>query len=153
METLKPQPGDRVWAARTIRNRNRTRTIYRNTPGIVLDCRGHTATIQWEDESIFLTVPITALTRQRRSLLPSVVTQPHPLAAWSVTELRRFESIQALLTRLGYADLQHVRAMVNPVTSHVIDFDKIAGRSVAEFVRWGLEIGWLHVHVSREAAD
>ena len=106
MATLTPklQRGDRVRAARTIRDGNRRHAIYQNTEGTVLFCGGGTATVQWDDSSIFVSVPLTALALTFP--LPPATTQPGPLPARTVTELLRFESIQDLLTALGYEELQ-----------------------------------------------
>ena len=152
MATLTPklQRGDRVRAARTIRDGNRRHAIYRNTEGTVLFCGGGTATVQWDDSSIFVSVPLTALALTFP--LPPATTQPGPLPARTVTELLRFESIQDLLTALGYEELHDGRALINPMTTHVIDYGKIAGRSVFEFVRWGLQEGWLEAHVKKGPA-
>ncbi len=166
MALWKLQSGDRVRAARTIRAGTRKRAIYRNTEGTVLSSSGGTASVQWDDSSIFVSVPTSALTPlptfSFRSVPTSVLT-PLPTfsfrngarSAESVTiltiaALLRFESIQDLLIALGYEDRQEAHAMINPMTTHVIDFEKIAGRSVFEFVRWGLAQGWLATHVKKD---
>ena len=151
MTPRKLQSGTRVRAARTIRDGNRQRAIYQNTEGTVLYCSGGTAAVYWDDSSIFLSVPMAALTP-----LPfrfSTGARPaKSVAILTTAALLRFESIQDLLIALGYEERQKAHAMINPTTTHVIDFEKIASRSVFEFVRWGLAKGWLTKHVKKNSA-
>jgi len=63
----------------------------------------------------------------------------------SVTErdLLRFDSTFDLLTRLGFTEDQAHERMVAPGGARMVAFAQIGGRSVAEFVRWGMENGLL----------
>ncbi len=152
MATLTPklQRGDRVRAARTIRDGTRKRTIYRNTEGTVLSSSGGTASVQWDDSSIFVSVPTSALTPLPTLSFRNGARSAESVTILTVAALLRFESIQDLLIALGYEDRQEAHAMINPMTTHVIDFEKIAGRSVFEFVRWGLAKSWLTTHVKKD---
>ena len=62
-------------------------------------------------------------------------------------EMLRFPSIQQLLLRLGFMENQAQACMHNPETYETIAFSQIAGRSVEEFVRRGIEAGWLAEYV------
>ena len=62
-------------------------------------------------------------------------------------EMLRFPSIQQLLMRLGFMENQDQACMHNPETYDTIAFSQIAGRSVEEFVRRGIEAGWLAEYV------
>ncbi len=151
MALWKLQSGDRVRAARTIRDGNRQRAIYQNTEGTVLHCSGGIAAVYWDDSSIFISVPMAALTPL--PFLFSTGARPaKSVAILTTAALHRFESIQDLLIALGYEERQKAHAMINPTTTHVIDFEKIAGRSVFEFVRWGLQEEWLEAHVKKDPA-
>ncbi len=154
MATLTPklQRGDRVRAARTIRDGTRKRTIYRNTEGTVLSSSGGTVAVYWEDSSIFLSVPTSALTPLPTFSFRNGARSAESVTILTVAALLRFESIQDLLIALGYEERQEAHAMINPMTTHVIDYGKIAGRSVFEFVRWGLQEGWLEAHVKKDPA-
>ncbi len=58
-------------------------------------------------------------------------------------DLFQFDSIFDLLTRLGFTEDQEHERMVAPGGTHMVAFAQIGGRSVAEFVRWGMENGLL----------
>ncbi len=150
MALWKLQSGDRVRAARTIRDGTRKRTIYRNTEGTVLSSSGGTSSVQWDDSSIFVSVPTSALTPLPTFSFRNAARSAESVTILTIAALLRFESIQDLLIALGYEDRQEAHAMINPMTTHVIDFEKIAGRSVFEFVRWGLAKGWLATHVKKD---
>ena len=62
-------------------------------------------------------------------------------------EMLRFASIQQLLMRLGFMENQDQACMHNPDTYDTIAFSQIAGRSLEEFVRRGIEAGWLAEYV------
>jgi hypothetical protein len=62
-------------------------------------------------------------------------------------EMLRFPSIQQLLLRLGFMENQDQACMHNPDTYDTIAFSQIAGRSLEEFVRRGIEAGWLAEYV------
>lgn len=62
-------------------------------------------------------------------------------------EMLRFASIQQLLTRLGFTENQERACMQNTETYDTVAFSQIAGRSVEEFVRRGIEDGWLGEYV------
>ena len=65
----------------------------------------------------------------------------------SQEEMLRFASIQDLLTRLGFIeDQQHAR-LRHPDNAHVVEFDQIAGQSLAAFVTTGLQKGWLREYI------
>jgi hypothetical protein len=59
----------------------------------------------------------------------------------SMTErdMLRFESIFDLLIRLGFQEDQKNERMVAPDGEQSVPFAQIGGRTVAEFVRWGLQ--------------
>ena len=98
MTPRKVQSGTRVRAARTIRDGNRQRAIYQNTQGTVLDRGGGTATVTWDDQCIFLSVPMTPISRQRTFLLwPATLSALVPTATTS--GFLRFASIQDLRRR------------------------------------------------------
>ena len=63
----------------------------------------------------------------------------------SMTErdMLRFESIFDLLVRLGFQEDQKNERMITPEGEQSISFAQIGGRTVAEFVRWGLQNGLL----------
>ncbi len=151
MAILNLQAGDRVRAARTIRDALRKHAIYRYTDGTVISCSRGTATVEWDDGSIFLSVPV-ALLRPHTIRLTSAAIPHGPLPVRTVAKLLQFESIQDLLAALGYVERRDARAMINLTTTHVIDYGQIAGRSVFEFVRWGLHEGWLDAHVKEGPA-
>jgi hypothetical protein len=65
-------------------------------------------------------------------------------------EMLRFQSIQQLLTRLGFLENQTMSCMYNPETYDTIAFSQIAGQSVTEFVRQGLAAGWLREYLKEE---
>ena len=144
--------GDRVRAGRTLRDRGRRHTIYRNTEGTVLGRYCDMATVLWDDKSIFRVVPLAALARPI-FLHPPAVRSQGSLPELTRARLLQFESIQDLLIALGHADRHDARAMINPITTHVIGYGKIAGRSVAEFVNWGERAGWLCAHVKAGEAS
>ena len=56
-------------------------------------------------------------------------------------EMLRFESIFDLLTELGFSEDQARERMVAPGGTQAVVFAQIGGRTVAEFVRWGMENG------------
>ncbi len=58
-------------------------------------------------------------------------------------EMLRFESIFDLLTKLGFAEDQAHERMLAPGGTQAVAFAQIGGRTVAEFVRWGMENGLL----------
>ena len=58
-------------------------------------------------------------------------------------EMLRFESIFDLLTRLGFKEDQENERMVAPKGQVHVAFEQIGGRTVAEFVRWGIKDGLL----------
>ena len=58
-------------------------------------------------------------------------------------EMLWFESIFDLLTELGFSEDQARERMVAPGGTPVVVFAQIGGRTVAEFVRWGMENGLL----------
>ncbi len=55
----------------------------------------------------------------------------------------RFESIFDLLTRLGFKEDQENERMITLDGTRQVAFEQIGGRTVAEFVRWGLKDGLL----------
>ena len=65
-------------------------------------------------------------------------------------EMLRFPSIQQLLMRLGFMENQAQACMHNPETYDTIAFSQIAGRSLEEFVRRGIEAGWLGEYVRED---
>ena len=58
-------------------------------------------------------------------------------------DLLRFDSIFDLLTRLGFTEDQKYERRVAPEGTQAVAFAQTGGRSVAEFVRWGMENGLL----------
>ena len=58
-------------------------------------------------------------------------------------EMLRFESIFDLLTELGFSEDQARERMVATGGTQAVAFAQIGGRTVAEFVRWGMENGLL----------
>ena len=58
-------------------------------------------------------------------------------------DLLRFDSIFDLLIHLGFTEDQEHERMVAPGGTHMVAFAQIGGRSVPEFVRWGMENGLL----------
>ena len=62
-------------------------------------------------------------------------------------EMLRFASIQDLLTRLGFIEDQHHACLRHPDNAHVVEFDQIAGQSLAAFVTTGLQNGWLREYI------
>lgn len=62
-------------------------------------------------------------------------------------EMLRFPSIQQLLLRLGFMENQAQACMHNPDTYDTVAFSQVAGRSLQEFVRLGIDAGWLAEYV------
>ncbi len=58
-------------------------------------------------------------------------------------DLLQSDSIFDVLTRLGFTEDQEQERMVAPKGTHVVAFTQIGGRTVAEFVRWGMKTGLL----------
>lgn len=58
-------------------------------------------------------------------------------------DMLRFESIFDLLIRLGFQEDQKNERMIAPGGELSVSFAQIGGRTVAEFVRWGLQNGLL----------
>ena len=68
----------------------------------------------------------------------------------TAAEMLRFPSIQQLLMRIGFMENQDQACMHNPETYDTIAFSQIAGRSLEEFVRSGIEAGWLEEYVRKD---
>ena len=65
------------------------------------------------------------------------------MSSVTARDLLQFDSIFDLLIRLGFTEDQKHERMVAPGGTHMVAFAQIGGRSVAEFVRWGMENGLL----------
>ena len=73
--------------------------------------------------------------------------QPQETQRLSQEEMLRFASIQDLLRRLGFVEDQQHACLRHPHNAHSVNFDQIAGRSLAAFVQQGLNVGWLREYV------
>ena len=83
-----------------------------------------------------LSKSVTVSKQHRRS-------DPQQAGLLSEAEMLRFVSIQELLARLGFVEDQDGSCLRNAQTAQKVEFAQIAGRSVVEFVRQGLQAGWL----------
>lgn len=108
---------------------------------------GKTATVNWDDGPILISVPSAVLKRLSAFVLQPAEPSPQPVLTLTTARLLRFQSIQDLLFALGYVIRRDANTLVNTVTTHMIGHDQIASRSVFEFVRWGLATAWLDPHV------
>ena len=100
----------------------------------------------YEVETLFKMATVRKVGNSREGKLPSE-RRLRRSGILTKAEMLRFASIQQLLTRLGFMENQEQACMQNTETYDTVAFSQIAGKSVEEFVRRGIEDGWLKEYV------
>jgi hypothetical protein len=150
LDVTQLKTGDRVRAIQKIYHQSfRNVAVEAGTQGTVQTFwweKGHVAVLWDTGIRFFCSVEKLTQTGERFRLKGTrTLTQPQMLA---------FQSIFDLLTRLGFEEDTEGQRMVDrgawvdihhrTAADRYIDFDQIAGRTVTEFVREGMQKGFLH---------